>query len=139
MVRPRPPLNVAAQADVARGHTTTCSWTQNGSDRTQLSPIALAARDAMGKRRLKAIADRGYYSGSGLKACEDAGVAALVPKPMTSNVRLKVGSTKPTLSTSLATMSTNAQRVSERSAASAAKKLGCGSASTGPVPAPPVQ
>ena len=61
--------------------------TNNGSDRSQLSAIALAAREAMGKRRLKAIADRGYYSSSGLKACEDAGVAALVPKPMTSNAR----------------------------------------------------
>ncbi|MBA4344781.1 MAG: IS5/IS1182 family transposase [Methylibium sp.] len=61
--------------------------TNNGSDRAQLSPIAQAARDAMGKRRLKAIADRGYYSGLGLKACEDAGIAALVPKPMTSNAR----------------------------------------------------
>jgi len=61
--------------------------TNNGSDRAQLSAIALAARDAMGKRRLKAIADRGYYSGLGLKACEDAGIVALVPKPMTSNAR----------------------------------------------------
>jgi len=31
--------------------------TNNASDRSQLSAIALAARDAMGKRRLKAIAD----------------------------------------------------------------------------------
>ena len=61
--------------------------TNNGSDRSQLSAIALAAREAMGKRRLKAIADRGYYSSAELKACEDAGVAALVPKPMTSNAR----------------------------------------------------
>ena len=61
--------------------------TNNGSDRAQLSAIALAARDAMGKRRMKAIADRGYYSGPGLKACEDEGVAVLVPKPMTSNAR----------------------------------------------------
>lgn len=61
--------------------------TNNGSDRSQLSTIALAAREAMGKRRLKAIADRGYYSGMELKACEDAGIAALVPKPMTSNAK----------------------------------------------------
>jgi transposase len=61
--------------------------TNNGSDRAQLSAIALAARDAMGKRRLKAIADRGYYSGLELKACEDAGITALVPRPMTSNAR----------------------------------------------------
>lgn len=61
--------------------------TNTGSDRAQLSSMALAARDAMGKRKLKAIADRGYYSSLVLKACEDAGVAALVPKPMTSNAR----------------------------------------------------
>jgi len=61
--------------------------TNNGSDRSQLSAIALAARQAMGKRRLKAIADRGYYSGMGLKECEEMGIAALVPKPMTSNAR----------------------------------------------------
>jgi hypothetical protein len=61
--------------------------TNNGSDRSQLSAIALAARDAMGKRRLKAIADRGYYNGMQLKACDDSGSEALVPKPMTSNAR----------------------------------------------------
>lgn len=61
--------------------------TNNGSDRSQLSQIALAAREAMGKRKLKAIADRGYYSGTELKACEDAGIAAIVPKPMTSGAR----------------------------------------------------
>jgi transposase len=62
--------------------------TNNGSDRSQLSAIAVAARDAMGKRKLKAaIADRGYYNGQELKACEDAGVGAIVPRPMTSNAR----------------------------------------------------
>jgi transposase len=61
--------------------------TNTGSDRAQLCAIALAAREAMGKRRLTAIADRGYYSSPVLKDCEDAGVAAVVPKPMTSNAR----------------------------------------------------
>jgi hypothetical protein len=46
-----------------------------------------AAREAMGKRRLKAIADRGYYNSLQLKACEETGVAAIVPKPVTSNAR----------------------------------------------------
>ena len=41
----------------------------------------------LGKSKLKALADRGYYSGPELKACEDAGIAALVPKPMTSNAK----------------------------------------------------
>lgn len=50
--------------------------TNSGHDRAQLSPMAQAARDAMGKKRLKAIADRGYYSGPQIKACTDAGIAA---------------------------------------------------------------
>lgn len=61
--------------------------TNSGSDRAQLSPMAQAARDAMGKRRLKAIADRGYYSGPQIKACEDAGIAAILPKNLTSSAR----------------------------------------------------
>lgn len=79
--------NVQAAVDTKNHLIVAHEVTNNGSDRAQLSVMALAARDAMGKRRLKAIADRGYYSGQGLKACEDAGVAALVPKPMTSNAR----------------------------------------------------
>jgi transposase len=79
--------NVQAAVDTKNHLIVAHEVTNNGSDRAQLSVIALAARDAMGKRTLKAIADRGYYSGPGLKACEDAGVAALVPKPMTSNAR----------------------------------------------------
>ena len=31
------------------------------------------------------MADRGYYSGQEVLACEDAGIAAHVPKPITSN------------------------------------------------------
>ena len=34
--------------------------TNVGSDRAQLSKMALAAREAMGKNRLRAYADRGY-------------------------------------------------------------------------------
>ena len=79
--------NVQAAVDTKNRLIVAHEVTNNGSDRAQLSVMALAAREAMGKRKLKAIADRGYYSGLGLKACEDAGVAALVPKPMTSNAR----------------------------------------------------
>lgn len=61
--------------------------TNTGSDRSQLSKLALAASEAMGEADLQAIADRGYYSGIELKACEDAGIAAYVPKPMTSSAK----------------------------------------------------
>jgi hypothetical protein len=58
-----------------------------GHDRSALASIALAARKAMGKRKLQAIADRGYYSGEQIKACEDTGIAAILPKPNTSGAR----------------------------------------------------
>ena len=38
----------------------------------------------MGKRRLQAIADRGYFNGPEILACDEAGITPLVPKPMTS-------------------------------------------------------
>jgi len=49
--------------------------------------MAVAAREAMGKRKLKALADRGYFNGPEIKACEEAGITPLVPKPMTSNAK----------------------------------------------------
>jgi transposase len=61
--------------------------TNSGSDRAQLAPMAAAAREAMGKRKLQAVADRGYYSAPQIKACDDSGIAAILPKPMTSNAK----------------------------------------------------
>lgn len=49
--------------------------------------MAQAAREAMGKKRLRAIADRGYYSALQIKACADNGVAAILPKPTTSGAK----------------------------------------------------
>ena len=61
--------------------------TNVGSDRAQLTKMALAAREAMGKRKLQAFADRGYFNAPEIKACDDAGIKAFVPKPMTSNAK----------------------------------------------------
>ncbi|SAL81438.1 transposase IS4 family protein [Caballeronia telluris] len=61
--------------------------TNSGSDRAQLSPMAKAAREAMGKTRLRAVADRGYYSGPQIKECADAGIAVMLPKPTTSGAK----------------------------------------------------
>ena len=56
-------------------------------DRTLLAPMAAKAKAVMGTDTLEALADRGYYSGEQLLACEKIGVKALVPKPRTSNAR----------------------------------------------------
>lgn len=61
--------------------------TNVGSDRAQLSRLALAAREAMGKKRLRAYADRGYFSAPQIKACIEAGIQAHVPKPLTSGAK----------------------------------------------------
>lgn len=56
-------------------------------DRALLAPMAAKAKDAMQTETLDALADRGYYSGEQLLACETIGVTPLVPKPRTSNAR----------------------------------------------------
>jgi transposase len=61
--------------------------TNVGNDRAQLSKMALAAREAMGHKTLHAFADRGYFSGPEIKACDDCGITSFVPKPMTSNAK----------------------------------------------------
>ena len=61
--------------------------TNIGNDRAQLSKMARAAREAMATERLQAFADRGYFSGPEIKACEDTGITTFVPKPKTSNAK----------------------------------------------------
>jgi transposase len=56
-----------------------------GSDRAQLSPMAMAAKAALGVETLDAVADRGYFSGEEILECENAGITVTLPKPMTSN------------------------------------------------------
>ena len=41
----------------------------------------------LGVDRLDAVADSGYYSSEEIKACDDAGIAVTLPKPMTSNAK----------------------------------------------------
>ena len=51
--------------------------TNVGHDRTQLEPMALKAQAATGCEELTALADRGYFNGEQVLACEGTGVLAL--------------------------------------------------------------
>jgi hypothetical protein len=75
------------QAAVEAGHHLVVAHdvVMTGSDRAQLSPMASAAREAIGSGSVEVVADRGYYSGQEVLACEKAGIAAHVPKTITSN------------------------------------------------------
>lgn len=59
--------------------------TNVGHDRTALATMAEQAREATGAESLTVIADRGYFSGLEILACEQAGITPFVPKPMTSS------------------------------------------------------
>lgn len=56
----------------------------DGIDRNQLSSMAKQARAAIGIDNLTVIADRGYFKGEEILACQEAGIMAIVPKTMTS-------------------------------------------------------
>jgi len=57
-----------------------------GSDRAQLSPMAKSAKAVLGVEKLDAVADRGYFSGEEILACDNAGITVTLPKPMTSGM-----------------------------------------------------
>ena len=54
--------------------------TNLGHDRTQLEPMALKAKEAIGCEEITALADRGYFNGEQVLACEGTGVLPCVPK-----------------------------------------------------------
>ncbi len=61
--------------------------TNVGHDRSQLSNMATQALNAIGTERLTAVADRGYFRGEEIRACDQAGITTYLPKPMTSGAK----------------------------------------------------
>jgi transposase len=58
--------------------------TNIGTDRQHLSRMAKQAKAAMETDELNVLADRGYYNGDEILACDEAGIVQYVSKPMTS-------------------------------------------------------
>lgn len=58
--------------------------TNKVTDQTQLAPMAKRAKETLGIETLDAVTDRGYYDGSQIKQCLEAGITPYVPKPITS-------------------------------------------------------
>src|SRR3974390_3088601 len=61
--------------------------TNVGSDRHQLTNMAGQARAEIAVETLEVVADRGYYEGEELRACEQAGITVTLPKPLTSGAK----------------------------------------------------
>lgn len=63
--------------------------TNVGSDRAQLAPMGEKAREASGHASITVLADRGYYSGDQIVACDGKGVDPIIPKTETSGGALR--------------------------------------------------
>ena len=61
--------------------------TNVGNDTAHLSNIAEQTKAALGVEKLEAIADRGYFDGEEILACEQAGITVTLPKPQRSGAK----------------------------------------------------
>ncbi len=77
--------NVQVAVETKHHLIVTHEVTNEGSDRSQLSAMAKQAKATLNVEKLEAVADRGYFNGEEIMACEEAGITVTLPKPMTSN------------------------------------------------------
>jgi len=79
--------NVQVAVDTEHHLIVTHEVTNTGSDRSQLANVAKEAKAVLQVDKLEAVADRGYYHGEEILACEQAGITVTLPKPMTSGAK----------------------------------------------------
>jgi hypothetical protein len=81
--------NVQSAVDTQHHLIVAHEVTNDVTDRAQLSNIADQAKAALDTDALDVVADRGYFSGEQIVACEEAGITVTLPKPQTSGNRAK--------------------------------------------------
>ena len=81
--------NVQAAVDCKHHIIVEHEVTNIGNDRAQLSSIAKQAKAIIGSDALKVVADRGYYKGEEILACEQSSITTFLPKPQTSGNQAK--------------------------------------------------
>ena len=59
--------------------------TNHANDKAQLSKISIGAKAILNVDAFRVVADRGYYNGETIKACQEESIEPYVPKPDTSN------------------------------------------------------
>lgn len=79
--------NVQTAVDITHHLIVAHEVTNTGHDRGQLSGMAGQAKAEMGVETLDVLADRGYFAGEEILACEAIGVTPLMPKPLTSGAK----------------------------------------------------
>jgi len=81
--------NVQVAVETEHHLIVTHEVTNVGSDLSQLSHVAKAAKATLQTERLEAVADRGYFSGVEILACENSGIAVTLPKPIRSGINVR--------------------------------------------------
>jgi transposase len=81
--------NVQVAVDTEHHLIVTHEVTNVGSDRSQLARVAKETKATLQADALEAVADRGYFSGEEILACDQAGITVTLPKPMTSGAKSK--------------------------------------------------
>jgi len=79
--------NVQAAVDTTHHLVVAHEVTNVGHDRSQLANMARQAMAATGTEALTVLADRGYFSGEEVLACEKAGAIPICPRPLTSGAK----------------------------------------------------
>jgi len=79
--------NVQAAVDTRHHLVVAHEVTNVGHDRTQLTNMARQAKAATGTEALTVLADRGYFSGEEVLACEKTGAIPICPRPLTSGAK----------------------------------------------------
>ena len=79
--------NVQVAVDTEHHLIVTHEVTNSGSDRAQLAKMGKQAKAVLGTETLEAVADRGYFDSEEILACDAAGIAVTLPKPMTSGAK----------------------------------------------------
>jgi transposase len=87
--------NVQAAVDTKHHLIIAHDVTNVGTDRAQLSRMAKQTKEILGTESLDVVADRGYFSGEEILACDMAGITVTLPKPLTSGNKLKGRFVKP--------------------------------------------
>ena len=79
--------NVQAVVDAKHHLIIAHEVTNVGHDRSQLANMARQAKEVTAADGLTVLADRGYFSGAEVVACEAAGITPIIPKPLTSGAK----------------------------------------------------
>ena len=81
--------NVQAAVDTKHHLIVAHEVTNVGSDRSQLSAMAKQTKAALAADTLDVVADRGYFNGAEILACDEAAITVTLPKPLTSGSKAK--------------------------------------------------